>query len=163
MLNYHLNQWLWCSYKGIHFTIINHIHIYAWKTKKSNNQSKQRPSPLNKPSFKTILLSIYRILNSALFIMNVSVEPNLPKKQHNKLALTSLSSLILFSVSFFHSVWSLWSLKNVSTFLRCQPTATSQSPQEVNKTHSLHWCYGRAHSVGDGYFEIPLFNSHCEL
>ena len=37
--------------KGIHFTIIKMI--------KSNNQSKQRPSPPNNPIFKTILLSIY--------------------------------------------------------------------------------------------------------
>ena len=74
------------------------------KNKKSNNQSKQSPTPPNNLIFKTILLSIYRILNSALFIMNVSVEPNLPKKQFNKLALTSLSSLILFSVYFFLSV-----------------------------------------------------------
>ena len=50
------------------------------KNKKSNNQSKQRRTPPNNPIFKTILLSIYRILNSALFIMNVSVEPNLPKQ-----------------------------------------------------------------------------------
>ena len=72
--------------------------------KKSNNQSKQRPSPPNNPIFKTILLSIYRILNSALLIMDVSVEPDFTKIQLNKLALTSLSSLVLFSVSFFPSV-----------------------------------------------------------
>ena len=50
------------------------------KNKKSNNQSKQRPSSSNNPIFKTILLSIYKILNSAFFIMYVSVEPNLLKK-----------------------------------------------------------------------------------
>ena len=75
MLNYRLNQWLWCSYKGIHITINNHIC-----TKNNiNNQSKQRPTPPNNPIFKTILLNIYRILNSA-FIMNVSVEPSFRKK-----------------------------------------------------------------------------------
>ena len=51
------------------------------KNTKSYNQSKQRPTPPNNPIFKAILLSIYKILNSALFIMNVSVEPNLPKKK----------------------------------------------------------------------------------
>ena len=72
---------------------------------KSNNQSKQRPTPPNNPIFKTILVSIYRILNHALFIMSVSLEPNLLKKKKLiKLALTSLSSLFLFSVSFFLSV-----------------------------------------------------------
>ena len=73
------------------------------KNKKSNNQSKQRPSIPNNPIFKTILLSIYKILNSVLFIINVSVEPNFTKIQLNKLGLTSLSSLLLFSVSFFLS------------------------------------------------------------
>ena len=68
------------------------------KNKKSNNESKQRPSPLNNPILKIILSSIYRILNSALFIMNVSVWPNFTKIQLNKLALTSLYSLLLFSV-----------------------------------------------------------------
>ena len=46
------------------------------KPKKSNNQSKQRPSPRNNPIFKTMLLSIYRTLNSSLLIVNVSVESN---------------------------------------------------------------------------------------
>ena len=49
---------------------------------KSNNQSKQGPTPPNIPIFKTILLIICRILNSALFIMNVSVDPTLPKKKN---------------------------------------------------------------------------------
>ena len=60
--------------QGIHFTIINHLYISMHeKQKKSNKQSKQRRSLPNKPIFKTILLSIYRILNSALLIVNVSV------------------------------------------------------------------------------------------
>ena len=50
--------------------------MYAWKTKKSNNQSKQRPSTPNNPVFKTILFSIYRILNSVILIVNGSVESN---------------------------------------------------------------------------------------
>ena len=77
MINYCLNKCLGCSYKGIHFKIINHLYIQyvcMKKQKKSNNQSKQRPSPPNNPIFNTILLSIYRILNSALLIVNVSVE-----------------------------------------------------------------------------------------
>ena len=61
--------------KGIHFTIIDHLYICMHeKPKKSSNQLKQRPTAPNNPIFKTILLSIYRILNLALLIMNVSVE-----------------------------------------------------------------------------------------
>ena len=52
------------------------------KNKKSNNQSKQRLTPPNNPICKTKLFTINRILNSALFIMKVSVEPNLPKKNN---------------------------------------------------------------------------------
>ena len=46
------------------------------KTKNQITNKKKRPSPPNNPIFKTILLSIYRILNSALLVVNVSVESN---------------------------------------------------------------------------------------
>ena len=74
MIHYHLKKWLWCTYKGIHFTIINHLYICMHETKKSNNQSKHRPSQ----NFGQVKgqVRIYRILNYALLIVNVSVESN---------------------------------------------------------------------------------------
>ena len=109
------------------------------KNKKSNNKPKQRQSPLNDPVFKTILLSIYTILNSALLIMNVSAEPNFLKIQLNKLALTSLSSLSSY-FQFPSSYLSVHSdpLKMPQLSFKCRPPAMLQAPQDVNKAHSLH-------------------------
>ena len=48
--------------------------MYASKIQFSNNQSKQRQSSQNNPIFKILLLSILRILNLTLFIINVPVK-----------------------------------------------------------------------------------------
>ena len=60
------------------FYNINHLYICMHEKPKNQitNQNKGQLSPPNNPIFKTILLSIYRILNSALLIVNVSVESN---------------------------------------------------------------------------------------
>ena len=42
MINYRLNKWLCCSYKGINFTIINHLYTYMHEKTKNQitNQNK---------------------------------------------------------------------------------------------------------------------------
>ena len=66
-----LNEWIWCSYRKIHFTIINRIYIYMHK--KITNQNKGQVH-------QTILFSKLHYWVFKQFIMNVSVEPNLPWK-----------------------------------------------------------------------------------
>ena len=52
IINDHLYQGLWCSYKGIHFTIINHIYIYMHE-----NQEKSITNQNKGQDHQTILFS----------------------------------------------------------------------------------------------------------
>ena len=73
------------------------------KTKKSN-KSEQRPSSPNNPIFKTLLYKYLQNFELGFTYCECICRVEITKIQLNKLALTSLSSRLLFSVSLFLSV-----------------------------------------------------------
>ena len=78
--------------------------MYARKKQKSNNKSKQRPSPPNNPIFKILLYKYLQNFELGFTYCECICRVKFTKIQLNKLALTSLSSLLIFSVSLFLSV-----------------------------------------------------------